>query len=802
MNFKQLLLIGVISFLPVFAFSQNPGSVSGHVKSSTGEALIEAVIILEGTSFSTVTDSKGEFVLQDIPAGEYTIAISYIGHKTKNQKISIKEAEHVKLHPLVIEEEQAINEVTVTGKNETQKIKESAFSVSTIDAKPLHNSTADINQVLNRTTGVRIREDGGLGSNFNFSLNGFSGKQIKIFLDGIPMDNFGSSLTLNNIPINLADGIQVYKGVVPVWLGSDALGGAVNVVTNQKVRNYLDASYSYGSFNTHRSSINAGYTEKKTGLTVLTNLFQNYSDNNYWVNVEVPLNGFDGTLDPQIKRLRRFHDKYRSETAQVEIGVVNKKYADKLLAGVILSNNKQDIQTGAVVDRVYGQRYRTSKTLIGTLKYKKSDLFVKGLSLTLYGAYKTGENQTVDTSARTYNWYGNYIPKPEAISGEQSRTLYKFADNLALSNANLSYEINKTHSFNVNYSFNRFSRKGSDEVNPNNESYKHPMVLSKNIIGIAYKFDYKRRWETTLFYKKFFQGTQTSQRVDIYVNPHQETVRASMAKDGFGIATTYFVLPFLQVKGSYENTFRLPDSEEVFGDAVNRLSNYDLKPEQSSNVNVGLLMNKTFHEKHRIILEANVLYRYSENFIRYELSGPNSRATNQGNVETKGVDGEIRYSYKQLFHLGVNGTYQKLINMTERESGVAGISPVYKQQIPNIPFLFGNADAGVGFNNVGFKKTRLSFNWTLNYVQFYYLYWPGLGNKGDKNKIPQQISHNLSLTYSMNDGMFNVSFECRNIADSELYDNFLLPKPGRSFAVKLRYFISKTVSGGTGSNEN
>ena len=113
----------------------------------------------------------------------------------------------------------------------------------------------------------------------NFSLNGFSGKQVKFFIDGIPMDDFGSSFQLNNIPINLAERIEVYKGVVPIGLGADALGGAVNIVTKNVRKNYVDASYSYGSFNTHRSVINTAFVAE-SGFTFQLNAFQNYSDIN------------------------------------------------------------------------------------------------------------------------------------------------------------------------------------------------------------------------------------------------------------------------------------------------------------------------------------------------------------------------------------------------------------------------------------------------------------------------------------------------------------------------------------------
>lgn len=107
--------------------------------------------------------------------------------------------------------------------------------------KKAYNATAPLNKLLNNVSSVRVREDGGMGSNYNFSLNGFSGNQVKFFLDGIPMDNFGSSFNLANISVNMAERVEVYKGVLPVSLGADALGGAVNIIS-RKDANYIDVS--------------------------------------------------------------------------------------------------------------------------------------------------------------------------------------------------------------------------------------------------------------------------------------------------------------------------------------------------------------------------------------------------------------------------------------------------------------------------------------------------------------------------------------------------------------------------------
>ena len=136
-----------------------------------------------------------------------------------------------------------LKEVQIVGKSQARRLHEQAYAVSVLDLKKQYMAAAPLNKLLNTVSSVRIREDGGLGSDYSFTMNGFSGNQVKFFMDGIPMDNFGSSFNLASISANMADRIEVYKGVLPVSLGSDALGGAVNIVTRANA-NYLDATYS------------------------------------------------------------------------------------------------------------------------------------------------------------------------------------------------------------------------------------------------------------------------------------------------------------------------------------------------------------------------------------------------------------------------------------------------------------------------------------------------------------------------------------------------------------------------------
>ena len=139
-------------------------------------------------------------------------------------------------------------------------VRQSAFNAVDLSVKEMHNSSKSLGEAL---------ESGGMGSDAQLTLDGFSGKHVKVFIDGVPQEGTGTALDINNLPVNFAERIEVYKGVVPVGFGSDALGGVINIVTKKRRHGWsLDASYSYGSFNTHKSYVNFSHT-LRNGLTRL-----------------------------------------------------------------------------------------------------------------------------------------------------------------------------------------------------------------------------------------------------------------------------------------------------------------------------------------------------------------------------------------------------------------------------------------------------------------------------------------------------------------------------------------------------
>ena len=78
----------------------------------------------------------------------------------------------------------------------------------------------------------------------------------------------------------------------------------------------------------------------------------------------------------------------------------------------------------------------------------------------------------------------------------------------------------------------------------------------------------------------------------------------------------------------------------------------------------------------------------------------------------------------------------------------------------------------------------------MQWVHWYYLNWETYGSASTKAKIPTQCTSDVSLTYSLADGRYNLTLECSNIFDRTVYDNYMLQKPGRAFMAKFRLFIN------------
>ena len=781
-RFLSLLIIFIVS-VPLFA--QMRYQLKGVVESKNGEPIESATVsVKDNAAIWTVTGKNGGFKL-NLPKGRYIVVVSFMGYKTVEEPVVISGNKEIGF--ILEEEKESLEGVMIVGKSNAQLLKESALAVNALNVRPIISSAHNLNSVINKTTGVKVRESGGVGSDFELSINGMSGNSVRYFIDGVPLSSKGSGVNLANLPVNIIERIEIYKGVVPAYLGSDALGGAINIVTKEDRRNYLDFSYGYGSFNTHKADFNAQYLFK--GIIVKPTIGVNYSDNSYKVkNVEV-WNEDKGKYVNESRR--RFHDDYFSLLGQLELGVTNRRWADSFFVLGSYSKVDKELQTGSIQTIVYGEAKRQSDSKSLSATYSKRNFIVNKLRLNALLSYTWDHSRTIDTAFRKYDWNRNFIETTRNEIMGDSKSIRNYKRPRAVARANFDYVVNSNHSFNLNYLMNRLGNERYDEVDKSFSKSKD--VLAKHIIGLSYNQSlFKGKMNNLFFVKDYLNYIKVTQRDKYWITGSDRVdKRATKSYWGYGTAVRYALMEALALKVSYEHSVRLPLGNELLGNGTTVLANLKLKPESSNNYNVGLFGSFKVRDKHLFNYEANAFTRDASNYIRAVLSERDGmmQYENVSSVNVKGGEGEFSYNFSDMLRFMANCSYQKAVDMNRyKEDGKPSIT--YKNKLPNRPWLFGNAEMNLYFRNLIGVYDKLMIGYHYQYVHWFFLTWEAYGSLSGKSKIPTQYQHNAVVSYSWKRERYNLSLECNNLFDRELYDNFMLQKPGRAFFLKFRLFIN------------
>lgn len=781
------VFITLVCLLPLSLYAQKKVFISGKIKDTKEAPVSQALITVEGTTTGVYSDDNGYYSLE-VLSGKHTISVSAFGFKSRKRLIDIRNNKNQDF----ILEEQTVNlsAVEVYGKTKSQQLREGSFTVNAIDVKTYANSLNNLNDLIGRSNGIKIREDGGVGADFDLSINGLSGNSVRYFLDGMPLSSIGNGITLANIPINIVDRIEVYKGVVPAELGADALGGAINIITKKEVKNYLDVSYGIGSFSTHKADLNAQYVDSKTGVFFRPTFGVNYSKNNYTMkNVQVPDADREGF---ETINAKRFHDGYFSLLGQFNIGVTNKKWADLLSFTTSYSYVNTELQTGSVQNKVYGMAERENKAFNISALYQKREFFTKGLSADLSISQTWDHSIVTDSAFRQYNWRGEYIGASRNEITGRARSIRHTKRPLTIGRANFDYLLNQTHIFNINYMLERVENKRSDDLDSDFAPSKD--IFTKHIIGLSYKQSFwNDRWSNTFFVKDYISHLKIGQQDLSWITNSNAVPRSSTSDNwGYGLSSRFHIAEWLSVKGSAERSIRLPLAREYMGNGTTVYPNFALSPENSRNYNFGLFGTINLAQKHNLTYETGLFYRGVKDYIRLVIteSEGTSQYQNVNDVTVRGIEGELRYDYDDFLQIIANISYLDEKSKTKYQAD-GKPTTTYNNRVPNKPWLYSNVELNLRKKNLlGRKENQLKVAYFFQYVHWFYLTWKDYGVFNPEYVIPTQYIHNASITYSLKNEKYNLSLECNNIFDRMTYDNYRMQKPGRSFFCKFRIFIN------------
>ena len=674
----------------------------------------------------------------------------------------------------------AMKEVTVTARSEMRKLRESAMPISVIGQRQLQGTASNINDVLARTVGVTVRNTGGLGSASRISLRGLEGKRMGMYVDETPMSQLSNFVALNDIPTNMIERIEVYKGIVPYKFGGSALGGAVNVVTKEYPPVYLDFSYELGSFNTHQVSTVFKRTDKKSGLQFGIGGAFSFSKNNYKMTL--------GNLDD--RTVERDHDKFNKIMAGMSVKAT-KWWFDEMKFELIFLKTRQEIQG---IDLDVREAYNHSISGVAALTLKRKDFFLDGLDFDFDIGYVVGKYGLHDTAMNRYDWDGNALPPVSPFGGEQNNFSSDGHNrsNELTSKLNMGYTIDMHHSVNFNAYFDRNSLHPNDPLMDKALGFKSNFPSKMNTLTLGWSYDltlFDGRFQNAFTFKNFIFSSH-SRSIDVYSVREPEPVKISKSYVGFSDAMRYKFTKDLMLKASFNSEVRIPTSEELIGNGYSILASPALKPERTSGVNIGMLFRHLKKHGGLVEIELNGFYNQLKDMIRFtpDMIPTMARYRNFGSVRTVGVEFEAKGDVLPMLYLYANATYQDLRDVRKLTPGTTVENPTYNKRIPNIPYLLANFGAEFHRENLfGGKEQNTRVLFDASYVHKYF-YDFEVSRYQDK-KIPAALTMDAAVEHSFGNDRWTLTFKVKNLTNRRVVSEFNRPLPGRYIGFKVRYLL-------------
>jgi vitamin B12 transporter len=680
-------------------------------------------------------------------------------------------------------------DVTVRSKASAgRELIRSSDAVTVVDLSSAQKRAADMGEVLSRVQGVSLRRAGGLGSPSRFSLNGLYDDQVRFMLDGVPLEYAGFPFGIANSPVNLVERIEIYRGVVPIRFGSDALGGAVNMVTDQNYETRGRASYELGSFGLQRATVDARYKHDVSGFVAGATGFFDYTRNDYPINVfETATTGQRTPVE-----VERRNDHYLAYGAIVEAGVVDRRWADKLMLRGFYSGYDKQLPHNVSMTVPYGDITYGEQVGGVTASYK---LTPRDFEVDVVANYSHRSIDYRDISMWVYDWRdrrGRMRTRPgEAIDFEGQASDSTQWQHGAFARATVSYRIASGHLFRASLTPNVNLRTGENRAVPpgRRDALDSEQRLITLVSGLEYELGIGKRagaeddyrFKNSVFAKGYTYRPHTEQLLDTGML----RVRDNNSQHwGAGDQLRLAVTDELAIKVSYEYATRLPRPDEVFGNGVVIQANPTLKPERSHNANLGPRFELRRSPAGSFVVDLNAFVRKTEKLILPLGSDRNITYQNVYGARAFGLEGQLQW---------ISPGRYVLIDFTpswidQRNSSRRGAYGEFEgDRLPNRPYLFASWTGQLRFAKLLHPGDTIEPFYEGRWVHEFYRGWESQGLQTFKQIVDRQISHDIGFVYSLQTerARGSLSFEIANLTDARVYDFFGVQRPGRGYYVKL-----------------
>lgn len=224
---------------------RSDANITGHViDAATGEHLAYITVVIKGTTIGVTTDATGHYFLKNLPAGDLLLEASSLGYTPVTQAVYTENGKTIEVNFTLAESATGIEEVVVTAnRNETNK-KETS-SIVNITSGKLFTAIASstLSESMNFTPGLRIENNCGNCGTTQLRINGLEGQYSQILLDSSPVfSSLAAVYGLEQLPVAMIERVEVIRGGGSALFGSSAIGGVVNIITKEPLRNSLALS--------------------------------------------------------------------------------------------------------------------------------------------------------------------------------------------------------------------------------------------------------------------------------------------------------------------------------------------------------------------------------------------------------------------------------------------------------------------------------------------------------------------------------------------------------------------------------
>ncbi|GAB4379717.1 MAG: TonB-dependent receptor [Salibacteraceae bacterium] len=238
-----ILLLGVNGL-----FAQNHRVVIYGAVKASNEALPFANVYVPGTQTGTVTDERGQFVLEVEINGRLVIEASHVGYETTRISLDAMPVDSIEVN-FRMSGINTLNEIVVSGTLREMSRLDSPVPVEVYSPKFIQSSASnDLYEALQNVNGVRPQMNCNVCNTGDIHINGLEGPYTMVLIDGMPIvSGLATVYGFSGIPAGMIERVEVVKGPASLLYGSEAVGGLINIITKSPKdapRFYLDLNAS------------------------------------------------------------------------------------------------------------------------------------------------------------------------------------------------------------------------------------------------------------------------------------------------------------------------------------------------------------------------------------------------------------------------------------------------------------------------------------------------------------------------------------------------------------------------------